>query len=84
MLHLVPKLWHLRSHLLIHRLHTVNPQYGMSLNYFVGQTPPPPFGQNKLVHAHRRMCCNRMLLPHQCQPPSKKSSIGLILILLNK
>jgi hypothetical protein len=24
---------------------TINPQYGMSLNYFAGQSPPPPFGQ---------------------------------------
>jgi hypothetical protein len=24
---------------------TINPQYGMLLNYFAGQTPPPPFGQ---------------------------------------
>jgi hypothetical protein len=23
---------------------TINPQYGMPLNYFVGQTPPLPFG----------------------------------------
>jgi hypothetical protein len=23
---------------------TINPQYGMPLNYFAGQTPPPPFG----------------------------------------
>jgi hypothetical protein len=23
---------------------TINPKYGMSLNYFAGQTPPPPFG----------------------------------------
>jgi hypothetical protein len=28
---------------------TINPQYGMSLNYFAGQTPPPPFGQNRPV-----------------------------------
>jgi hypothetical protein len=28
---------------------TINPQYGMPLNYFAGQTPPPPFGQNKPV-----------------------------------
>jgi hypothetical protein len=25
---------------------TINPQYGMPLNYFAGQTPPSPFGQN--------------------------------------
>jgi hypothetical protein len=29
--------------------HTVNPQFGMSLNYFAGQTPPPPSGQNRPV-----------------------------------
>jgi hypothetical protein len=29
--------------------HTFNPQYGMLLNYFTGQTPPPPFGQNRPV-----------------------------------
>jgi hypothetical protein len=28
---------------------TINPQYGMSLNYFAGQTSPPPFGQNRPV-----------------------------------
>jgi hypothetical protein len=28
---------------------TINPQYGMLLNYFAGQTPPPPFGQNRPV-----------------------------------
>jgi hypothetical protein len=28
---------------------TINPQYRMSLNYFAGQTPPPLFGQNRLV-----------------------------------
>jgi hypothetical protein len=27
----------------------ISPQYGMSLNYFAGQTPPPPFGQNRPV-----------------------------------
>jgi hypothetical protein len=29
--------------------HTVNPQFGMPLNYFVGQTPPLPSGQNRPV-----------------------------------
>jgi hypothetical protein len=29
----------------------INPQYGMLLNYFVGQSPPPPFGQNRPVSA---------------------------------
>jgi hypothetical protein len=29
--------------------HTVNPHYGMLLNYFSGQTPPPSSGQNRLV-----------------------------------
>jgi hypothetical protein len=28
---------------------TINPQYGMPFNYFAGQTPPPPFGQNRPV-----------------------------------
>jgi hypothetical protein len=28
---------------------TINPRYGMPLNYFVGQTPPLPFGQNRPV-----------------------------------
>jgi anti-sigma factor RsiW len=28
---------------------TVNPQFGMLLNYFVGQTPTPPSGQNRPV-----------------------------------
>jgi hypothetical protein len=28
---------------------TINPQYGMPLNYFAGQTPSPPFGQNRPV-----------------------------------
>jgi hypothetical protein len=28
--------------------HTV-PQFGMPLNYFAGQTPPPPYGQNRPV-----------------------------------
>jgi hypothetical protein len=28
---------------------TINPQYGISLNYFAGQSPPPPFGQNKPI-----------------------------------
>jgi hypothetical protein len=28
---------------------TLNPQYDMLLNYFAGQTPPPPFGQNRPV-----------------------------------
>jgi hypothetical protein len=28
---------------------TINPQYGMTLNYFAGQTPPLPFGQNRPV-----------------------------------
>jgi hypothetical protein len=27
----------------------INPRYGMPLNYFAGQTPPPPFGQNRPV-----------------------------------
>jgi hypothetical protein len=27
--------------------HTVNPQFGMPLNYFLGQTLPPPSGQNR-------------------------------------
>jgi hypothetical protein len=27
----------------------INPQYGMLLNYFAGQTPPLPFGQNTPV-----------------------------------
>jgi hypothetical protein len=30
---------------------TVNPQFGMPLNYFAGQTPPPPYGQNRSVRA---------------------------------
>jgi hypothetical protein len=29
--------------------HTVNPQIGMPLNYFAGQTTPPPSGQNRPV-----------------------------------
>jgi hypothetical protein len=29
--------------------HTVNPQFGMPLNYFAGQIPPPPSGQNRPV-----------------------------------
>jgi hypothetical protein len=28
---------------------TINPQYAMPLNYFAGQTPPPPFGQSRPV-----------------------------------
>jgi hypothetical protein len=28
---------------------TINPQYGMPLNYFAGQTVPPLFGQNRPV-----------------------------------
>jgi hypothetical protein len=28
---------------------TINPQYGVLLNYFAGQSPPPPFGQNRPV-----------------------------------
>jgi hypothetical protein len=28
---------------------TINPQYGMTLNYFAGQTPLPPSGQNRPV-----------------------------------
>jgi hypothetical protein len=31
---------------------TINPQYGVLLNYFSGQTPQPSFGQNRPV---RRM-----------------------------
>jgi hypothetical protein len=27
----------------------INPQYGMPLNYFAGQTPPLSFGQNRPV-----------------------------------
>jgi hypothetical protein len=31
--------------------HTVNPQFSMSFNYFAGQTPPPPSGQNRPVRS---------------------------------
>jgi hypothetical protein len=30
---------------------TINPQYGMLLNYFAGQTTPLPFGQNRPVRS---------------------------------
>ena len=30
----------------------IDPQYGMPLNYFAGQTPPPPSGQNRPVRLH--------------------------------
>jgi hypothetical protein len=119
---------------------TINPQYGMPLNYFAGQTPPPPFGQNRSVRpmgptgqtgagamvpfpsspepivtippvqaASGQSGGNTsvaqgvpIMVPFetgvwygyapnpqvnsrlQHQPPSRKSSIGLMLILLNK
>jgi hypothetical protein len=35
---------------------TINPQYGMPLNYFAGQTPPPSFGQSRLVRPMGPTC----------------------------
>jgi hypothetical protein len=30
---------------------TINPQYGMPLKYFAGQSPPPSFGQNRPIRS---------------------------------